>query len=133
MSGHLATSAVRRRWALCKTYARQQDASWPRREREARPTSTQDGSARTYLAFDAQGDSRGLELAIVQLLVGSPEYPRQVSLAALSAVFEPVRPAELQAALRQLEAKGVVIRSQDGLGLSRPVRRLVDLGLIPQA
>jgi len=133
MSGHFATSAVRRRWGVCDLYARRQDAGWPRREREERRTRAQDRSTLSYLALDGQDASRGLELAIIELVVSSPEYCRHFPLAALSEAFEPVRLSVLHAALRRLEEQGILIQSQDGLGLSCPVRALVDLGLIPQA
>jgi hypothetical protein len=126
-----ANSAVRRRRRVCATYALQQDLQSPRRAREERRTKTKDGSTHSYLAMDRGEDSRGLELAIVELVVGSPEPFRLLPIAALTAAFDPVRPQELSGALRRLEQHGLLTRRGESFQLSRSVRRLIDLGLIP--
>jgi hypothetical protein len=128
MSRRSATTAVRRRWRVCKAYARQ--PGYPRRAREARRPGGRDSSTRSYRALDGRGGAGGLELTIIRLLVESPGYPRQFSEEALS---EPLAPAPLlvvQASLRRLEQQGIIIRDRDGFALSRPVRGLVALGLI---
>jgi hypothetical protein len=132
MNGHIANSAVRRRWGLCATYARQQRTGYPRRAREERRTRSHGGSTRSYLARGGREVSGSLELAITNLFIGSPEYPRQLPFAALSEAFEPVQRHVLLAALHRLEEQGILARSREGLGLSPAVRGLVDFGLIPK-
>lgn len=128
MSNHFATTAVRRRWGVCATYARQREASWPRRARE----KVLDNSTYSYLALDARGDSHGLELAILKLIIGSPERSRHFPVAALREAFQPIRPNGLDSALALLEQHGAVIRRGEFIRLARPVQHLVDLGFVPR-
>jgi hypothetical protein len=132
MSRHLTTTAVRRRWRVCESYVGGQELNWPPRAREKARAVIRGGSTHSYLALDARRGSRGLELAIVKLLAGSPERSRQLPIAAVSAALEPVRPAEFDEALARLEEQGVVFIHGDLVGLAHPVQHL-DLGLIPRA
>jgi hypothetical protein len=133
MSKHFATTAVRRRWGICATYAGQREASWPRRARERTRARARGRSTRSYLALGAGGDSHSLELAILKLILSSPERSRQFPVGALREAFETIRPAEFDKALASLHQRGILIRSEGLIGLARPVQSLVDLGLIPRA
>jgi hypothetical protein len=133
MSNHLETAAVRRRWCICATYAGEQEASWPRRAREKARARGRPSSTYSYLALDGGGNSHSLELAIFKLIISSPERSRHFPVEALREAFEPICPADLHAALAWLEQQGIFIRQGDLIGLTRPIERLVDLGLIPRA
>jgi hypothetical protein len=133
MSNHLETAAVRRRWRICATYAGEQEASWPRRAREKTRARAQPRSTYSYLALDGGGDSHSLELATLKLVIGAPERFWHFPVEALREAFEPIRPADFHAALAWLKQQGIFIRRGDLIGLTRPIERLVDLGLIPRA
>jgi hypothetical protein len=138
MSNHLETAAVRRRWRICATYAGEQEASWPRRDREKTRARARPRSTHSYLALDGGGeldgggDSHSLELAILKLVIGSPERSRHFPVEALREAFEPICPADFHAALTWLEQQGIFIGQGDLIGLARPVQRLVEFGLIPR-
>jgi hypothetical protein len=132
MSSHLETAAVRRRWRICATYAGEQEASWPRRAREKARARARPRSTCSYLALDGRGDSDSLELAILKLVIGSPERSRHFPVEALQEVFEPICPADFHAALGQLEQHGILVKRGDLVELAGTTLHLVDLGLIPR-
>lgn len=132
MSEHLANRAVRRRQRVCDASAGAQEASWPRRARQAARARVQATSNFSYLALDGGGGSHSLELAILKLVIGSFQNgSHYLPVSALRAAFEPIRLADFLAALARLEKRRIFNRDGDLIGLTRPVRRLVDLGLIP--
>jgi hypothetical protein len=133
MSNHLETAAVRRRWRICATYAGEQEASWPRRAREKARARARPSSTYSYLALDGGGDSHSLELAILKLVIGCPERSRHFPVEALREAFKPICAADFHATLACLEQEGIFIRQGVLIGLTRPIERLVDLGLIPRA
>ncbi|HEY5429613.1 MAG TPA: hypothetical protein VIK04_10895 [Solirubrobacteraceae bacterium] len=132
MSKHFATTAVRRRWGVCATYARQHEASWPRRAREKARAGVRGDSTYSYLALVGEGDSRSLELAILKLIIGNPKRSQRFPVAALREAFEPIRPTDFDAALALLEQHGAVIRRGELIRLARHVQHLVDLGFTPR-
>jgi hypothetical protein len=133
MSNHLESAAVRRRWRICATYAGEQEASWPRRARERARARARPRSTYSHLALDGRGNFHSLELAILKLVIGSPERSRHFPVEALREALEPICPADFHAALVWLEQQGIFIKQGDLIGLTRPIERLVDLGLIPLA
>jgi hypothetical protein len=133
MSKRFATTAVRRRWGACATYARQREAAWPRRSREKSSAGGPASSTYSYLALYGGGDSHGLELAILKLIIDSPERSRCFPVSALLEAFKLIRPAVFDEALACLQQQGILIRRGELIGLTRPVRSLVDLGLKPRA
>jgi hypothetical protein len=133
MSSHLETAAVRRRWRICAAYAGAQEASWPRRAREKARARARPRSTYSYLALDGGGASHSLELAILKLVIGSPDGSRHFPVEALREASEPICAADFDAAIACLEQQGIFITQGDLIGLTRPIERLVDLGLIPRA
>jgi hypothetical protein len=126
MSVHFVTSLRRRGCAHLP------DRDWPRPTGEKRRTRSQGASTCSYLPLDGRGETTGPDLAIVKLLIGLPESSRQFPIAALYEAFAPIKAPVLHTAGHRLEDQCILARDRDDLGLSRAVRRLVELGLIPK-